>query len=129
MDMKVSELAKRAGIAPSAIRFYEAEGILPTAARGATGYRNDDEDDLCRVRVLVSLRALGLDLREAGRLADQCSTGRCDLMAENLLPRSWHAAPRSRWPAPSLITSTPGWLNSKARCEVVEPNSDWKVKG
>jgi MerR family transcriptional regulator, copper efflux regulator len=85
--MKVSELARRAGIAPSALRFYEAEGVLPRAARGPSGYRDYDDVDLCRVRVVVSLRSLGLDLHEAGRLAGLCGEGRCDEMAVDLLPR------------------------------------------
>ena len=85
--MKVSELAKRSGVTPSAIRFYEAEGILPAAKRSGSGYRDYDEADVCRVRVLSSLRSLGLDIREAARLADLCSSGRCDTMAENLLPQ------------------------------------------
>jgi DNA-binding transcriptional MerR regulator len=85
--MKVSDLARRAGIAPSAVRFYEAEGVLPPASRGASGYREYDDDDLCRLRVVVSLRSLGLDLREAGRLAAMCGEGRCDDMAVDLLPR------------------------------------------
>ena len=33
------------------------------------------------------MRSLGLDLREAGRLAEQCSSGHCDEMADNLLPQ------------------------------------------
>ena len=35
--MKVSELAARAGIAPSAVRWYEQDGDLP--ASGATAER------------------------------------------------------------------------------------------
>jgi MerR family copper efflux transcriptional regulator len=85
--MKVSELARRVGIAPSAIRFYEAEGLLPQPRRAASGYRDYGETDLCRLRVMVSLRALGLELREAGRLADMCSAGHCDEMADDLLPQ------------------------------------------
>jgi MerR family mercuric resistance operon transcriptional regulator len=85
--VKVSELARRAGVAPSAIRFYEAEGVLPRAARSASGYREYDDVDLCRLRVVVSLRSLGLDLHEAGRLASMCGDGRCDDMAVDLLPR------------------------------------------
>jgi DNA-binding transcriptional MerR regulator len=85
--MKVSELARQAGITPTAVRFYESEGILPAPGRSAAGYREYGDRDVCRVRVLVSLRSLGLDLREAGRLAEQCSTGHCDEMAENLLPQ------------------------------------------
>jgi MerR family copper efflux transcriptional regulator len=36
--MKVAELARHAGIAPSAVRFYEETGVLPVAARLENGY-------------------------------------------------------------------------------------------
>jgi MerR family copper efflux transcriptional regulator len=85
--MKVSEVARRAGVAASAIRFYEAEGVLPEPARTASGYREYAEVDLCRLRMLVALRSLGIDLHEAGRLAGACADGRCDDMATDLLPR------------------------------------------
>ena len=85
--MKVSEMARRAGVAASAVRFYEAEGILPPPPRTASGYRQYAEVDLCRLRMLVSLRSLGIDLHEAGRLASTCADGRCDEMATDLLPR------------------------------------------
>lgn len=99
--MKVSELAKRAGVAPSAIRFYEREGVLPAAPRSESGYRDYGDDDLNRVRVLATLRSLGLDLHEAGRLASMCSDGRCDEMAADLIPqirgRSHSAVHESRF--------------------------------
>ena len=70
--MRISELARRAGIAPSAVRWYESVGILPTADRGDNGYRDFDENDLVRLRLLVSLRHLGLGPEDAGRLARLC---------------------------------------------------------
>jgi arsenate reductase (thioredoxin) len=70
--MNVSELAERAGIAPSAIRWYESVGILPPAARQANGYREYAEADLARLRLLVSLRRLGLGPEDAGRMARLC---------------------------------------------------------
>ncbi len=79
--MKVSELAQQAGTSAKTIRFYEAEGILPAPPRQGNGYRDYDEEDLCRVRLVVALRALGLDLPESGRLASLCSTGQCDDMS------------------------------------------------
>lgn len=85
--MRVSELARRSGTTATTLRFYEAEGILPAATRAENGYRHYDEDDLCRVRVITALRSLGLDLREAGRLAGMCADGRCDAMAIDLLPQ------------------------------------------
>ena len=70
--MKVSELAERAGIAPSAVRWYESVGILPPAARRPNGYREYAEDDLARLRLVVSLRRLGLGPEDAGRMARLC---------------------------------------------------------
>jgi DNA-binding transcriptional MerR regulator len=84
--MNVSELARQAGIAPSAVRFYERKGILPPATRQDNGYRDYTDDDLCRLRIVVSLRRLGVELPESGRLAELCQTGQCDLMARDLLP-------------------------------------------
>lgn len=40
-----------------------------------------------RLRVVVTLRSLGIDLHEAGRLAATCAEGRCDEMATDLRPR------------------------------------------
>jgi DNA-binding transcriptional MerR regulator len=84
--MNVSQIAREVGIAPSAIRFYERRGILPAAARGPNGYREYGNDDLCRLRVVVTLRQLGLELGVAGRLAELCASGHCDLMSRDLGP-------------------------------------------
>ncbi len=70
--MRVSELAERAGIAPSAVRWYEAVGILPPATRQANGYREYADEDLARLRLVVSLRRLGLGPEDAGRMARLC---------------------------------------------------------
>ena len=70
--MKIAELARRTGIATSAVRFYEEMGVLPAAARRANGYREYDEADLARLRLVVALRRLGLAPVDAGRLATVC---------------------------------------------------------
>jgi MerR family transcriptional regulator, copper efflux regulator len=67
--MRVSELAGRAGVTPAAVRFYESEGFLPAPPRSPNGYREYAVEDVCRLRVLTSLRGLGVDLPEASRLA------------------------------------------------------------
>lgn len=82
--MKVSDLAQQVGIAPSAVRFYERTGVLPTAERRENGYRDYDDVDLCRLRIVVGLRRLGLDPIEAGRLASLCVSGQCDVMSQDL---------------------------------------------
>jgi arsenate reductase (thioredoxin) len=70
--MKVSELAKRAGVAPSAVRWYESVGILPAATRQPNGYREYADQDLARLRLVLSLRRLGLGPEDAGRMARLC---------------------------------------------------------
>ena len=85
--MKVSELAARAGTSAKTVRYYESEGILPAPPRAENGYREYTDEDLCRVRLVVSLRSLGLELTESGRLAELCSTGRCDVMYDDLAIR------------------------------------------
>lgn len=84
--MNVSDIARVVGIAPSTVRFYERKGVLPRAPRQSNGYRRYTDDDLCRLRIVVSLRRLGLDLAVAGRLASLCQGGQCDAMAHDLLP-------------------------------------------
>ncbi len=73
--MNVSELARRAGVAPSAVRWYEAEGVLPVAQRRPNGYRDYDEGDLTRLRLVLALRRLGMAPVDAGRLATLCLQG------------------------------------------------------
>ena len=84
--MRVSELARRSGVPATAIRFYESAGVLPAAPRTSNGYREYSEQDLCRVRVLSSLRSLGIELEESAQLANLCSKGECDVMQDRLLP-------------------------------------------
>ena len=70
--MKVSDLARRVGIAPSAVRWYEEVGVLPPAERSGNGYREYHDEDVARLQLVVSLRRLGLGPEDAGRLARLC---------------------------------------------------------
>jgi arsenate reductase len=70
--MKIAELARRAGLAASAVRFYEGVGALPAGRRLANGYREYGDADLARLRLVVALRRLGLAPADAGRVAALC---------------------------------------------------------
>ena len=95
--MKVSELARRAGIAPSAVRFYEETGVLPPARRRENGYRDYADDALARLRLVVALRRLGLAPVEAGRLAALCiERGEVDLDLAPLISGQRAAIERRR---------------------------------
>lgn len=59
----IGELARRAGVQPSAIRYYESAGILPLALR-INGRRYYDADALLRLRAVKVARAAGFSMRE-----------------------------------------------------------------
>jgi arsenate reductase (thioredoxin) len=84
--MRIAELARRAGIAPSAVRWYESQGVIPEAPRRDNGYREYADGDLALLRLVVSLRRLGLGPEDAGRLARLClEPGAIDLDLAPLL--------------------------------------------
>lgn len=62
--MRIGELSRLVGLDAPTIRFYEAEGVVPAAARSRAGYRMYGEADADRLRFIRHARALGLSLRE-----------------------------------------------------------------
>lgn len=59
----IGELARRAGVAASALRYYEAEGLI-AAARSGGGRRHFRRSDLRRVAFIRAAQAIGLSLDE-----------------------------------------------------------------
>ena len=95
--MKIAELARRAGVAASAVRWYESRGVLPAPPRQENGYREYQETDLARLRLVLSLRRLGLAPEDAGRLARLChERGAVDLDLAPLLAEQRAAISRQR---------------------------------
>ena len=58
--MKVRDLARRAGVAASAVRSYKAAGALQQAQRRSNGFREFTEKDAGQLRLVITLRRLGL---------------------------------------------------------------------
>lgn len=59
--MSIGQLAQRAGVAASALRFYEAEGLL-AGSRSAGGHRQYARHALRRVAFIRAAQAVGLSL-------------------------------------------------------------------
>jgi len=66
--MKIGELAKRSGLAPSAIRFYESRGLLKTASRGLNGYREYQADAVAVLAIIRDAQQAGFSLDEIKQL-------------------------------------------------------------
>lgn len=68
-DFTIGELAANAGVTREAIRYYEREGVIPTALRGGSGrYRRYAAADAERLRFVRRARDLGFTLDEVREL-------------------------------------------------------------
>jgi MerR family redox-sensitive transcriptional activator SoxR len=65
--LSISEVARRVGLKPSAIRYYEQIGLLPPAER-ISGQRRYDATALYRLTVVQRARQLGFTLEEIRQL-------------------------------------------------------------
>jgi MerR family redox-sensitive transcriptional activator SoxR len=59
----VKDVATAAGVAPSAVRFYEQHGVI-TAHRTAGDQRRFDDSAACRIKVAKVAQRVGLTVRE-----------------------------------------------------------------
>lgn len=68
--LTIGDLARRTGLAVSAIRFYETHGIL-APLRNAGGHRRYARTDIRRLSFVIAAQRLGFSLTEiAGHLTD-----------------------------------------------------------
>jgi len=86
----IGELARKAGIRASAIRFYESVGLLAKPPR-ASGWRRYDSDALGRLGVIQGARDLGFSLGEIKTILDGFPDGtppsaRWEALARKKLP-------------------------------------------
>ncbi len=62
--MRITELARRAGVKSSTVRYYERSGLLAEPARTHGGYRDYDDDAVTTLRFLRRGQELGFTLAE-----------------------------------------------------------------
>jgi len=60
--LQIGEVARRLGLNPKTIRYYEEIGLLPKPKRTKGGYRQYTEADVGRIDFVHQARALGLSL-------------------------------------------------------------------
>jgi MerR family transcriptional regulator, copper efflux regulator len=75
-QITIGKLARQSGLKASAIRYYEARGLLRPAVRLPNGYRLYDEDSVVTLRFLRRAQGFGITLREIKQLIDLTQRGR-----------------------------------------------------
>jgi MerR family transcriptional regulator, redox-sensitive transcriptional activator SoxR len=68
--LSIGELSRRSGFAPSALRYYEREGLI-RADRGTGNHRRYQRGELRRLAFIRAARTIGLSLSEVRELLGQ----------------------------------------------------------
>jgi MerR family redox-sensitive transcriptional activator SoxR len=105
----IGELAERAGLAPSAIRYYESIGLLPEPYR-VSGQRRYGDDALRRLEFIGAAQQAGFTLREIAELSDGFDVRG---LAERKLPEVNAEL--------QLARDRKRWLDAAAQCECGSP--------
>ena len=73
--LSIGEVARRSGVAVSALRFYESRGLIE-AERAGTGHRRFPRRTLRRIAFIVFAQRVGLSLDEIAAELDRLPAGR-----------------------------------------------------
>lgn len=71
----VGEVAKVLGVAPSTLRYYDREGLLPFVERTSGGFRMFSDKDLEWLAVIECLKQAGVTIKEIQSYIAQCAQG------------------------------------------------------
>jgi DNA-binding transcriptional MerR regulator len=71
---KIGELTKAVGLTVRALRFYEEIGLLRPGSRSESGHRIYGENDVVQLQKILSLKQLGIPIKEIKKLLDDGKT-------------------------------------------------------
>ena len=71
----VGEMAKKLGVAPSTLRYYDQEGLLPFVERSEGGIRVFKESDYEWLQVIGCLKKTGMQLRDIKTFIEMAMQG------------------------------------------------------
>jgi MerR family transcriptional regulator, redox-sensitive transcriptional activator SoxR len=80
-NLTIGEVSRRSGTAPSALRYYEAEGLV-TAERDGTGRRRYPRSVLRRLAFVRAAQQVGLSLEEIREALSTLPDGRTPTKAD-----------------------------------------------
>jgi MerR family transcriptional regulator, redox-sensitive transcriptional activator SoxR len=87
--LTITEVAKRSGVAASALRFYEDRGLI-VSQRAGSGHRRYDRSVLRRIAFIVFAQRVGLTLEEIGEELAKLPPGRAPTRRDwSRLSRGW----------------------------------------
>jgi MerR family transcriptional regulator, redox-sensitive transcriptional activator SoxR len=88
-SLTIGQLARRAGVATSAIRFYEARGLVRSSRTGGN-QRRYEQAELRRIAFIRTAQRVGLSLEEIGEALATLPESRVPTKADwTRLSRAW----------------------------------------
>jgi DNA-binding transcriptional MerR regulator len=84
--MRISELAVRAGVPVSTVRYYERIGLLPTPERTDSGYRDYDEESATQLLFVSRARGLGIGCDQIAELLPAWRGSDCVSARDRIVP-------------------------------------------
>lgn len=64
MEYSIGEAARRIGVAPSALRYYDKEGLLPDVKRTSGGVRSFSERDFRWLSLIECMKKAGMSIAD-----------------------------------------------------------------
>lgn len=118
--LTIGEVARRAGVAPSAVRYYERRGLLTADAR-ASGQRRYREATLRRLVFIGMLQDAGLQLDEIAGVLDAGTVAEWKAIAARRLDELDAEIER--------LQRARGYLAGALLCRFDHPATDCRVMG
>ena len=75
MFYTIGEMARKLNVAPSTLRYYDKEGLLPFVERSSGGIRVFKDEDMEWLRLLGCLKKAGMPLKEIRTFIDWSRQG------------------------------------------------------
>lgn len=75
MNYTISEMAKKLGVAPSTLRYYDKEGLLPFVERSNSGARVFKDSDFEWLQIIDCLKKTGMQLKDIKNFVEMAMRG------------------------------------------------------
>lgn len=75
MVYTVGEMAKLLGVAPSTLRYYDKEGLLPFVERSSGGIRMFQESDFEWLQIIGCMKKAGMSIKDIRQYIDMALRG------------------------------------------------------
>ena len=75
MNYTIGKMAEKTGVAPSTLRYYDKEGLLPFVERNSSGIRIFKDSDMDWLAIIECLKKTDMPIKEIKKFIDWCMEG------------------------------------------------------